>query len=323
MTALVAVDVGGTHARFALAEAVPGEPPRLTGAVATLKTAEHPSLAAAWLAYTETLPSAPRAAAIAVACPTTGETLKFTNNPWTMRPATLADELGVDDLVLLNDFGAITHAVAWLAPADLVHLCGPDHGLPPEGVISVVGPGTGLGVGLLARRTGHAHVFETEGGHRDFAPVDAIEDALLVRLRARFLRVSVERVCSGPGLAHIYEALAIAEGRPVTLREDRQLWDEALAGDNPLAVAALDRFCLALGTACGDFALAQGASAVVVAGGLPPRMLPQLRASGFAQRFRAKGRFERLMAAVPVYACTHPQPGLLGAAAAFANRSTP
>ena len=43
-----------------------------------------------------------------------------------------------------------------------------------------------------------------------------------------------------------------------------------------------------------------------------------LRASGFASRFKAKGRFEAMMAAMPVTLITHPQPGLFGAAAAFA-----
>lgn len=315
---IAVVDVGGTHARFALAKT---HPPRLASEPATMRTADHPSLASAWEAFVATLGARPTAAAIAVACPIAGDVLKFTNNPWTIRPATLAAELGIDDVLLMNDFGAVTHAVAALDPADIMHLCGPEGRLPAHGVISVVGPGTGLGVAMLVRRDGHAHVIETEGGHRDFAPVDAIEDALLARLRGRFVRVSVERVCSGPGLAHIFEALAIADGAPVTLREDRALWDAAILGDEPRAAAALDRFCLALGTACGDFALAHGAAAVVLAGGLPPRFLALLKRSGFGQRFRAKGRFDRMMAGIGVHVLVHPQPGLLGAAAAFAQRS--
>jgi glucokinase len=41
--------------------------------------------------------------------------------------------------------------------------------------------------------------------------------------------------------------------------------------------------------------------------------------SGFANRFCAKGRYESLMASLPVKIITHPQPGLFGAAAAFAK----
>jgi len=314
---LAVADVGGTNCRFSLARVAPGLAPALVGGVTTIHTADHASFAAAWQSWVESLPERPQAASIAIATFIAGDALKLTNNPWVIRPSTLANDLGVGQLLLLNDFGAITHAVGRLGAGDLAHLCGPDTGIPAQGVVSVVGPGTGLGVGYLLRRNGHVHVVETEGGHADFAPVDPIEDQLLARLRARLIRVSVERVCAGPGLARIHEALAIAEGRPVTLLEDRALWDGAIAGSNPLAAAALERFCLALGTACGDYALAHGAAGVVLAGGLPPRFLPQLRASGFAGRFRAKGRFETLMAALPVYVCTHPQPGLLGAAAAF------
>ena len=81
--------------------------------------------------------------------------------------------------------------------------------------------------------------------------------------------------------------------------------------------AAVERFCLSLGSVAGDLALAQGGSGVVIAGGLGLRIKDVLMASGFAERFRAKGRFEALMAALPVKLIIHPQPGLLGAAAAF------
>ena len=93
-----------------------------------------------------------------------------------------------------------------------------------------------------------------------------------------------------------------------------------MAGEDSLAAAAIDRFCLSLGSVAGDLALAQGASGVVVAGGLGLRIRDQLLRSGFPERFVAKGRFENFMAALPVKLITHPQPGLFGAAAAFARR---
>jgi glucokinase len=141
---------------------------------------------------------------------------------------------------------------------------------------------------------------------------------MLRRLRARFGRVSAERVVSGPGLLAIYEALVEAENRAVTATEDRAVWDMALAGVDPLAAAALERFCLCLGSVAGDLALAHGAGAVVLAGGLAPRIAGHLPRSGFATRFAAKGRFEARMRDIPVRLLTHPQPGLFGAAAALA-----
>ena len=171
----------------------------------------------------------------------------------------------------------------------------------------------------VLRHAGGYHVQATEGGHVDFAPLDAIEDAILARLRGRYRRVSVERIVSGPGLVEIYEALAAIEGKAVRQQDDKALWQSALAGDDSLATAAIDRFCRSLGSVTGDIALAQGGSGVVIAGGLGLRIRDVLLRSGFADRFRAKGRFEALMASLPVKIITHPQPGLFGAAAAFAR----
>jgi glucokinase len=315
---IVAVDIGGTHARFALAEVAGGRVLRL-GEVCTLNTAEHASLQTAWEAFGSAAGRPlPNAAAIAVAGPVQGEVLKLTNNPWAIRPALLPEKVGADRYTIVNDFGAVAHAVAQLGDAHFAHLCGPDRPLPEEGVISIVGPGTGLGVAQLLRRRGAYDVIETEGGHVDFAPLDAIEDRILALLRVRHRRVSVERIASGMGLTNLYEALAAIEGRDIRVRDEKALWQAAMAGEDSLAAAALDRFCLSLGAVAGDIALAQGAQAVAIGGGLGLRLAGHLPRSGFRDRFVAKGRFERRMDEIPVRIITHAQPGLFGAAAAFA-----
>jgi glucokinase len=318
MTEIVAIDIGGTHARFALAEVEGGRVARL-GDEITLKTAEHASLQTAWEDFGARIGRPlPRAAAIAVAGSVQGELLKLTNNPWVIRPASIPKTLGAEIYTLVNDFGAVAHAVAQLPAEHFSHLCGPDRPLPEEGVISIVGPGTGLGVAQLLRRGGHYHVVETEGGHIDFAPLDGLEDRILAELRKRHRRVSVERVASGSGLTNLYEALAAIEGRDLRYRDDKALWQAAMAGEDSLAAAAFDRFCLSLGAVAGDIALAQGAEAVVIGGGLGLRLAGHLPRSGFRDRFIAKGRFERRMDEIPVRIVTHEQPGLFGAAAAFA-----
>lgn len=318
---IVTIDIGGTHARFALAEVADGRVVSL-GEPMTMKTAEHASFQTAWEAYGETLDGAvPNAVAIAIAGPVGGEVIKFTNNPWIIRPALIREKLKVESFALVNDFEAVGHAVAQAEPAHFTHLCGPDQPLGATGSISIVGPGTGLGVAHLLR-TGHGyHVQPTEGGHIDFAPLDTIEDAILARLRKRYRRVSVERVVSGPGLVDIYETLAAIEGKAFQPVDDKALWTLGTSGDDSLAAAAVDRFCLALGSVAGDIALAQGGfSGVVIAGGLGLRIKETLLRSGFAERFCAKGRFEGLMAGLPVKLITHPQPGLFGAAAAYARQ---
>lgn len=319
MTEIVAVDIGGTHARFALAEVAQGRVAAM-GEPVTLKSAEHASLQTAWEHFAREIGRPlPRAAGIAVASPVGGEVIKLTNNPWIIRPALIQDKLGVDSHVLVNDFGAVGHAAAQLGPEHFRHLCGPDRPFADQGVISIVGPGTGLGVAQVLRRADTYFVCETEGGHIDFAPLDPLEDAILARMRKRYRRVSVERIVAGPGLANIYEALAAIENRAVSTQDDKALWAAALEGRDSLAAAALDRFCLSLGAVAGDVALAQGAVGVVIAGGLGLRIADKLARSGFAERFVAKGRFETLMAGIPVKLITYPEPGLYGAAAAYAQ----
>jgi len=319
---IVAADIGGTHARFAIAEVENGRVVAL-GEPVTMKTADHASLQTAYQAFEAGLGRPlPRALGIAVASPVANDVIRLTNNPWIIRKSLITERLNADQWVVVNDFGAVGHAVAQVPDSDFIHLCGPDTPLPSEGITTICGPGTGLGVAQLLRHRNRYQVLETEGGHMDFAPLDGIEDALLKRLRKTFTRVSAERVVAGPGIVAIYETLAEMEGRSVPSRDDRTIWTEAIDGTDSIALAALDRFCLALGAVAGDLALAQGAKAVVIAGGLGFRIKDRLVRSGFDQRFVAKGRFQTMMAAMPVKLITHPQPGLFGAAAAFAQEHT-
>ena len=319
---VVAVDIGGTHARFAIAEVESGRV-RSLGDPVTLKTAEHASLQTAWQHFAAMQDEPlPRATGIAVASPIGGDVIKLTNNPWIIRPALINERLDVERWTLVNDFGAVGHAVAQVPDRDFIHLCGPDRPLPDHGMLTVCGPGTGLGVAGVFRHDGGYHVVETEGGHIDFAPLDRIEDAILQHLRKTYTRVSAERICSGPGIVAIYETLAAIEGRAVARLDDKAIWSKALDGSDSLAVAALDRFCLALGAVAGDLALTHGPRGVVIAGGLGLRLKGHLLRSGFEERFVAKGRFRNLMASIPVKLITHPQPGLFGAAAAYAQEHT-
>lgn len=319
MRTIATADVGGTHARFALAELDGTRVVSLSEPV-TLKTSEHASFQLAWEEFGRRITQPlPQEMAIAFAGPVGGEVLKLTNNPWVIRPALMAEKLGVERFTIVNDFAAIAHAVAAFGDDAYRHLCGPDRPLPAHGVVTIVGPGTGLGVASLLRAGERYEVIATEGGHIDWAPLDGLEDRILAELRRSFRRVSIERVVSGRGLVNLYEALAAIEKRPASIHDEKELWAAAMAGSDSLAAAALDRFCLTLGAAAGDLALAQGGAAVVIAGGLGLRLVDHIGRSGFRDRFIAKGRFERLMDDMPVKLITDPQPGLFGAAAAFAK----
>jgi glucokinase len=317
VTELVAADIGGTHARLALARIEDGRVLEL-GEALTLETARCPGLSEAWQAFADHVGRPlPGAAALAFAYPVENDLPQLTNMPWTIDARTLPEVLGIEKHVMLNDFAAIGHATATLGPSDFLHIAGPDVALPASGVISIVGPGTGLGVGLLIRGEGRYQVIASEGGNMDFSPHDELEDKLMAALRGWYGHVSAERVVSGPALRDIYAVIADGEA---PYAEDRDLWRAALDGSDPVAAAALERFCLCLGAFAGNVALAHGANALVLAGGLGLRLRDHLPASGFAERLAAKGEYRSILEQLPVKLIAHPEPGLYGAAAAFAAR---
>lgn len=321
---LVTVDIGGTHARFAIAS-IADDGTIALGDDVTLRTADHATFADAWTDYARGRGAAlPRAAAFSIAAPVAGEEIRLVNNPWVIRRADLPADCDIDALTIVNDFGAVGHAVATLGPECFHHLAGPDVPLPAEGTLTILGPGTGLGVAHLWRDgAGGYRVQATEGGHFSFAPIDAVDDALLARLRRRHGRVSAERVVAGPGIVDIHAVLAAQRGEHPEARDDKTIWQLGIAGEDDLAIAAVDHFCGQLGAVAGDLALAQGACGIVVAGGLGLRLKDILPRSRFGELFAAKGRFSEIVGAMPVKLITHPQPGLYGAAAAFAKEHRP
>jgi glucokinase len=307
-------DIGGTHARFALSELAAGQVPKL-GPMRKYRTREHDGLASAWSAFGQDLGEAlPRAAAFGIAAPIEGAVLRFVNSGWEVDRHRLKEELGLERLLLLNDFGAVAQAVSVMPREALLPLCGPRTGLPDEGAATILGPGTGLGVSMLVRRGSQVEVIETEAAHIAFAPQTPEEELVERTVRARYGRCSVERVVSGPGLLEIHAALG---GGAWDVLDAGSLWTAALDGSDLLAAEALDLLTGCFGAAAGDISLAHGSTAVVITGGLANRMRAHLADARFRDRFVDKGRYRERMERIPVLLATEPEPGLLGAAVAF------
>ncbi len=311
-------DIGGTNARFALTDS--RAPGIALQSAQSLRNADFASLQHAIEHYLAGRAAQPRRAAIAVASPVGSDEIRLTNRAWSFSRSELQQTLGLDDLSLLNDFGAVARAVPVLDAADWTHLYGPT---PDQlaGPVSVLGPGTGLGVALLAGSSARGwQVVETEGGHVSFAAQGDEEQRIARWLNARFGRVSTERLLSGTGLAHI-DAVLRAEGRSLDdvpdPRDPAAVVAAALDAHDRPARQALARFCAVLGSVAGDTALIHGARTLVIAGGIVPRFIPFLRSSAFRERFLAKGRFSAYLESVTIRVVTHPHPGLLGAAAAL------
>ncbi|MBP6596951.1 MAG: glucokinase [Arenimonas sp.] len=326
-TALVA-DIGGTWVRFALARQEAAPTPRLR-AEARLAVANYPSLIAAARHYLEgldaTLPQ-PTHAAFAVAGRVEGDRATMTNHPWCIDANECASSLGLSEVLLLNDFTAQAHALPCLAAAERQRIGLPDHALDQREAwtVAVLGPGTGLGVSALLRRSGAPFALSSEGGHAAFAPKTARQRVLLEHLSERFPRVSYERLISGSGLSNLHWAMARRGGgtAPDDLRPE-DVTARARGGD-AMAGETIEVFCEIFGAFAGDLVLTFGAwDGVYLSGGLVPLLLEELRAGAFRRAFETKGRFSEAMTRVPVHAVLHPQPGLLGAAAlAFEGAAT-
>ncbi|MES3025600.1 MAG: glucokinase [Pseudomonadota bacterium] len=310
-------DVGGTNARFAWQDG-DGAPLR---DIATIPTADHPSIAAALAHYLHGLErAAPPWCAIGIANPITGDHVQMTNSHWSFSIEAVRRELGFERLVVINDFTALALALPDLAPADLRQLGG---GAPvAHAPLALVGPGTGLGVsGLVPRgEAGRWVALEGEGGHVTLAATNAREAAVLGVLRDRFGHASAERAVSGQGLEALHAALCALDGAaenvPLTAAEVSR---GALAASDPRCVEALDLFCAFLGNVAGNLALTLGArGGVYIGGGIVPRLGEVFTRSRFRECFEDKGRFRGYLAAIPVYVIhTEVSPALLGAARAL------
>ncbi len=163
--ARVLADIGGTNARFAW-QAGPGHPVQ---AVLNLPCAEHGSLSDAVHSYLHrTQRAIPAAIAIAIANPVVGDRVAMTNHHWSFSIRELKAQLGLQRLLVVNDFTALALALPRLGPADRWQLGG--GAAAPEAAIGLIGPGTGLGVsGLLPDGRGGWLPIQGEGGHSTLA----------------------------------------------------------------------------------------------------------------------------------------------------------
>ncbi|RYF90625.1 MAG: glucokinase [Caulobacteraceae bacterium] len=312
MTLRLVGDVGGTNCRFALVD--PSDPDAEVVDPEAFKVADHATLEDAIDHYLEGADGRPTEAVIAVAGPVIDGKAELTNARWDMSEASLIDH-GFAAARLLNDYEALVLSVKRLRAKDLADI-GDVRATHPKGTVAIVGAGTGLGVGALVRDARGDAAAVTEGGHIAFAPTDGTEIEVLKILTARFGRVSLERILSGPGLVNLYGALAQIGGQTAEDLKPEDIEARAEQGD-ALATQTLKRFCRIYGAAAGDFALAFGAlGGVYLGGGIAGKILDQLRAGDFREGFEDKGRFRDYCAAIPTKAILHPYAALLGAAAA-------
>jgi glucokinase len=308
LPALIA-DIGGTNARFALidraADAVTRFPDEHTAAYATIDDAIAKVLGSA--------PRPPRSALLALAGPIAGEAVPLTNSDWVVVPKRLIARFGLADVILLNDFEALSLSLADLGPGDLDPI-GAGTALPERARL-VVGPGTGLGAGALIHARGTWIPIPGEGGHIDLGPVTARDMAIWPHIE-RSGRVSAETLLCGPGLVRLYHAVAAARGEPATLASPADVTAAGLAGSDAGAAEAVRLFATYLGRFAGDLALVfVAAGGVYLAGGISGHIAPALKTGAFRDAFVDKHPHRGLLERIPTAIIAKPDAALAGIAA--------
>jgi glucokinase len=307
-------DVGGTNARFGWQASAD------TGIehVLVLPCAAHETLEAAIRTYLElkNLPM-PRAGALGIANPITGDVIRMTNHHWSFSITEMQRSLGLAQLNVINDFTALALALPSIPAENLVQVGGTV--AQPFAPKALIGAGTGLGVSGLLPTDANDHwvAIAGEGGHVTLAAQNDTEYRVIELIRQRYGHVSAERVLSGQGLVDLYLALRqLKKEAPVDVAGAAEITAWALQDKDPLAQQSIEMFAGFLGSVTGDLALTLGArGGVYLGGGIVPRWLGWFETSNFRERFEAKGRFSAYLKYIPVWVINASEsPALLGAA---------
>lgn len=300
-------DIGATNTRCALVNDKGQElAPEL---FANTDFSSLPGVLGAYLQHRRTS-DRPTRAALAIAAPIIGETMRMVNIDWEFTRRELQEALGVSRLLVVNDFAAIARGLPHFSPAELEQVGG---GSPVSNApLATLGPGSGLGVAALVPGGDGPAVVSGEGGHAMLPAVTAEEAAVIERIRENTGTCVLESALSGPGLVNLYVALAQLAGRGTPTVTPVDVTSLAKQGE-PLARKAQAVFFAFLATAAADLALTFGArGGLYIAGGIVPKILGALARSQFRERFEARGNHREYVSAIPTYVIKAPIPAFRG-----------
>ena len=302
----VVADIGATNARFSL-----GSRRGLEGEILLLKTADYDSSDALLeRALRRLAPAALEGICLAVAGPVDAGRGHLTNGALSFDAADATRRLGCP-VSVFNDFYALARALPVLERLEQIGGVA-----PASGVKAVLGPGTGLGMGLLVPLDGGWRVLSSEGGHADLAPGSPLEAELLALLQAEHGHVSWETVLCGPGLVRLYRAVSALWGAAPEPLSARQISERAVAEEDPVCHQTLESFFAMLGSAAGNLALTTFArGGIYIGGGIVPQLAEFAHTSPLRRRFEERGPMSGLVREIPLFLILDEMPGLLGALA--------
>ncbi|MCW5734102.1 MAG: glucokinase [Enhydrobacter sp.] len=308
MSRILLADIGGTYARFTLANG------HLTGGTWSTEVGSRPSAIEAmrdFLAVDHG--DEPIAGALlAAAGPVEGGRCKLTNAAWILDEEEIGRALSLPWVRIVNDLEATAGGLPDLAPSQS-RAIGPEGSAVPGSPMAIISPGTGLGMACVIVGPAGRSVVASEGGHASLASMSSYYDRIVAVLRQRYGRVSAERVLSGAGLVNLHQAIAELEGCESPRRAPSDVTAAAFDGSSPTCRAAVDAFCAFLGAVAGDVALTFGAKGgVFIGGGIVPRFVNHLAHSAFRENFVAKGRMRPYLERIPTRVILHPTPAFAG-----------
>jgi glucokinase len=303
-------DIGGTNARFALL----AHDAAAFDRIPNLETGDYKTMDDAIAAAIAERPGArPKTAMLAIAGPIAGDRIRLTNSDWTVEPKRLIERFGMTDVMLFNDFEALSLSLPGLKAADLDPIDG--GGATATGARVVVGPGTGLGAGALVQAGGIWVPIPGEGGHVDLGPVSQRDFAIWPHLEHTFGRMSAETLLCGSGLVRLYKGIGAADGTEAPLHDPADITSHGLAGSDTVAAEALQLFATYLGRFAGDLALVFAAlGGVYLAGGISAKIAPALKSGAFRAGFEAKDPHRHLVERMATAIIVKPDPALAGIA---------
>lgn len=302
-------DAGGTNVR--LAHAYVGPSGVRLSSIWKRRGADYPTFEAALDDYLGKDGPKLAGAAFGFAGPVSHGRVELLHRNWIVDRSALADRLGTQHVVVVNDFFAMARSAPELAPGDVEELAGGQ--ADPEGSIAVGGPGTGFGVGMLRRFRDGWVVMAGEGGHQSFCVRTELDWRVAEILGARGVYVSNEVVASGSGFEDTRAALAEAMGLPEPMLSQAEVIAAAKAGD-AFALEFCRMRARTVMTAMGDMALAANATGgVYLAGGVTQRLIPWLAEQEARDWFRKRGARTELLSAIPIRIILSETAPLIGA----------
>jgi glucokinase len=244
-------------------------------------------------------------------------TVRTGNLPWIVDGATMAKQLGLERVRLLNDLEAAAFGISVMTPADLDSL---HAGVSaPQAPRAVIAAGTGLGEAILFW-DGTKHLpTATEGGHADFAPQTAQQADLWKYIKSRSEFVSAEMILSGRGFKTLHEFLDPTVRHPgfddTSVDPAAEITRRALAKECPVCIAAMSLWIDIYGSEAGNLVVRTVArGGLYIAGGIALKILPLLKDGRFIKALQHKEKMTDFLAQVSVHVVLDEECPLKGAA---------